>query len=360
MAAPFEVVIAIIVFNVVATLEDTTGNPMYPWTGVFPLYGNILLIPVNILFSMFLGSFMGWVIGKIVTFRATTENETVKKALVGTAAESTFFLFVGAYTLYSLCNAQYISQASGVLAVFTTAVSMNKFAPKATMDGVKTSLAGIWIVAETALFTFTGAGLSYKNENGPLPSQRGFSQKDLAFIVLMLFLGQLGRAGGMLIVELGSLPFQAKHRRTPKYVFCWVITHWIFEMPKATVQATLGSLPYQMHLIPGAEGLTKGHFIMEAATLAVLFLAPIGIFLTSTVGKYFAMKLREMDDEVGDYSDEREEVKVKYGRRQTFSPTGKEDSELGEEGVHNNSSPSAAVRDIVATGGGASGDEERL
>lgn len=70
-------------------------------------------------------------------------------------------------------------------------------------------------------------------------------------------------------------------------------------MPKATVQATLGGLPFAQHIIPGSVGLTRGLFIARATAFAVLLMAPIGVFLTSLIGKPLAEYLRQQDIDAG-------------------------------------------------------------
>jgi hypothetical protein len=56
------------------------------------------------------------------------------------------------------------------------------------------------------------------------------------------------------------------------YLLLWVLATWVFQWLKATVQATLGVLPYQNHVIPGAIGLTRGLFILRASAFAILVL----------------------------------------------------------------------------------------
>lgn len=129
------------------------------------------------------------------------------------------------------------------------------------------------------------------------------------------------------------------HRRSPKYMVLWWIATWIFQIPKATIQATLGGLPYSMHVIPGPEGLTKGLYILRASAFSVLLMAPIGVFLTSMIGEPMAKKLREMDADAG--YDDNDKITSEVGTSPPTSPVplrsknSDDDDDDGEKEVAN-------------------------
>ena len=148
---------------------------------------------------------------------------------------------------------------------------------------------------EIILFTTTGINLSLRAVNGPEQSMRGLSSADAGKIVAMLLVGQLGRAGGIALAGAATLSSQPPHRRTPAYFSRWFLSTWICQMPKATVQATLGGLPYAFHLIAGADGLQRALFIQQGSAFSVLFMATIGVVLTSFVGRPIAVQLGALD-----------------------------------------------------------------
>jgi hypothetical protein len=55
MAAPLEIVFAIINFNVFSNIVSTGTSSLYPWVATLPSYANILLIPINLILSCTLG-----------------------------------------------------------------------------------------------------------------------------------------------------------------------------------------------------------------------------------------------------------------------------------------------------------------
>lgn len=298
-AAPIEVVLAIILFNIFTNLEQTSRNSLYPWVTIFPLWANILLIPANIILSTILGVLPGYAAVKYFEFRSQTENDQIKRAVPWSTSEGLFVLITLCYTFYALCQMQYIQQSSGVLAVFSMALTVSYFAPSALIENFKAGLAGLWVFVEVFLFTTVGINLALKSETGPLQSQRGVSHSQLTLIIGILLLGTLGRSAGVALSEVLSYHSLPPHRRSYTYMTLFWLTTWIFQIPKATVQATLGGLPYSQHIIDGSDGLTKGLFILRVTAFSVLFMATIGVFLTGIIGYPIAKYLRELDDDAG-------------------------------------------------------------
>lgn len=203
------------------------------------------------------------------------------------------------YTFYALCQIQYIQQSSGVLAVFAMALTVRYLAPSDMVENYKLGLAGIWVFVEVFLFTTVGINLALKSETGPLQSQRGISHSQLSQVIGILLLGTLGRSVGIALSEILSYNVLLPHRRNYGYLMTFWLTTWIFQIPKATVQATLGGLPYSQHIIQGAGGLTKGLFILRVTAFSVLFNATIGVFLTGVIGHPLAKYLRQLDEDAG-------------------------------------------------------------
>lgn len=298
-SAPIEVVLAIILFNIFANLEQTTPNPLWPWVSILPLWANIILIPVNICFSCALGLVAGVCIAEYFKLRKATKNSIIERSVGKSNPEFLFVTIVTCYALYSICQPQYIQQSYGVLAVFSTTLTLSERADPVDVEAIKGALAGLWIFVEVILFTTVGINMAFVSTTGPLQGQRGLNSSQLGNVIAILLVGIMGRFGGILMVQLSSYKLLKPHRRDPKYMAAWCVSTLMFQWPKATVQATLGSLPYQLHIIPGAIGLSKGLFILQASAFSVLFMATIGIFLTNVVGKPLAIYLRAQDEKAG-------------------------------------------------------------
>jgi len=123
---------------------------------------------------------------------------------------------------------------------------------------VSGKLTKIWIFAEIVLFVLIGVGLhpAHLKEVG---------WKGLLVIVL----GLLARSVGVMLATI----FSRLNRR--EKLFC-VIAY----LPKATVQAALGSVPLAM-------GVTEGGAILAMAVMSIFISAPLGVILI----KYFGPQL---------------------------------------------------------------------
>jgi solute carrier family 9B (sodium/hydrogen exchanger), member 1/2 len=299
VSAPLEVVLAIILFNIFVSLLQSSGNPLYPWVTPLPLWASIVLIPVNIAFSAVLGIVMGFLVSSYIKFRSDPElekNPHLKRAVANTIGDQLLPLLVGCYTLYALCTPQYIQQSSGILAVFSCSLTCSYLLPPDVVENLKAALAGLWVFLEIVLFTTTGINLAFKSSNGPLQSQRGMSSQGVTNFVAILFLGSLGRGLSIFLLQLFLWGHVAPHRRTLKYLLGWCVATWMFQWPKATVQATLGGVPLQLSVIGGINGIQIATEMLHGTAFSVLLMAPIGIFLTTLIGHPIAKHLKEMDD----------------------------------------------------------------
>lgn len=107
----------------------------------------------------------------------------------------------------------------------------------------------LWVAAEIILFVMVGATVDIK-----------FAAAAGLAAVAVIFLALMFRMVGVLICMLKTR-LNMKER-----VFCMIAY-----LPKATVQAAIGSLPLAM-------GLPSGKIILTVAVLAILIAAPLGAF----------------------------------------------------------------------------------
>ena len=142
-----------------------------------------------------------------------------------------------------------IVSVSGLLAVMSMACVLKIKSPEKVTKRLSAKFGKLWIAAEAILFVLVGAAVDIR-----CAVQAG------AAAVLMIALALVFRAVGVSICMLGT-GLNRKER-----LFC-VIAY----LPKATVQAAIGSVPL-------ALGLPCGEIVLSVAVLAILITAPLGAF----------------------------------------------------------------------------------
>lgn len=138
---------------------------------------------------------------------------------------------------------------SGLLAVMSLGIVLQKMRGQ-TAVRLSGKFSKLWVGAELLLFALVGAAvdISYAASAGIL-------------MVVVLLGALLFRMAGVFLCLLGT-PLNKKER-----LFCMIAY-----IPKATVQAAIGSLPLSM-------GLSCGTLALTAAVLAILITAPLGAAL---------------------------------------------------------------------------------
>lgn len=150
-----------------------------------------------------------------------------------------------------------IVSVSGLLAVMSMACVLKIKSPEKVTKRLSAKFGKLWIAAEAILFVLVGAAVDIC-----CAVQAG------AAAVLMIALALVFRAVGVSICMLGT-GLNRKER-----LFC-VIAY----LPKATVQAAIGSVPLSM-------GLPCGQLVLSVAVLAILITAPLGaIGIDRTAGR---------------------------------------------------------------------------
>lgn len=137
---------------------------------------------------------------------------------------------------------------SGLLAVMSTGVMLQR-GRSVVADRLSAKYSKLWVAAELLLFVLVGAtvDIQYVLASG------------LAAVALLF--GVMGfRMLGVFVCLLGT-KLQMRER-----LFCMLAY-----MPKATVQAAIGSIPLSM-------GLSCGNIVLTVAVLAILITAPLGAF----------------------------------------------------------------------------------
>ena len=206
---------------------------MYQGKGFSPL--SLATVPISILLGLLLGVLSGVVISKI--FRKIHIRDTVKILII----LSVDFLFV---TLEAALK-PYVPIA-GLLAVMAmggTILKQNELVAKR----LSTKFSKIWVGAEILLFVLVGASVDIRYVAGA-----GLMAVSLIFCALIF------RVAGVY-----TCLFKTKLVNKEK-LFCA-----ISYLPKATVQAAIGSIPL-------TSGVEAGNTILTVAVLAIIITAPLG------------------------------------------------------------------------------------
>ena len=228
ITAPLEAVLAIFMYDVFTkALEEEADFRRYPWVQVQPLWATIVLIPVNIAFSVVLGLFVGYICARYIDWRSRLRADFLwirlnKNLQMGSnTADLVFVLLVSCYTMMSLCVPRYIQHSTGILVVFTICLTIKFMVRDITVvANIAEGLRAIWIFGEVFLCTLLGATIAFNHTNGPLASQRGLSPADLGSVAIFMLIGTICRFGGVCFSILGVIyPHLPEHRQ--KWPFLW-------------------------------------------------------------------------------------------------------------------------------------------
>ncbi len=204
-----------------------------------------LLRFVNVPVSIFLGIILGAVIGYVL-YRFF---ETAYKHQNYVRNSTKVILVLGVSFLLTAVEGWLDGKVavSGLLAVVSMACVLKAKCIPAVSKRLSEKFGKLWIAAEVILFVLVGAAVDLR-----------YTAAAGGFAVLVIFLSLIFRMAGVLVCVLGT-GLSWKER-----LFCA-----ISYLPKATVQAAIGSVPL-------AVGLGCGKMILSVAVLAILITAPLG------------------------------------------------------------------------------------
>jgi len=205
--------------------------------------GALTAIPVSIVLGIAAGAVTGMLLAKFFETRhalgRTIRNSVKVIILLGLA-----FLLMG---LEGWLEGRI--PLSGLLAVTAMACAVKMKSVPAVSERLSQKFGKLWLAAEVILFVLVGAAVDirYTLEAGP---------KAIAMIFLALAIRSVGTA----------LCVTATNLNRKERLFC-VLSY----LPKATVQAAIGSVPLAM-------GLSCGKLVLSVAVLGILITAPLGAF----------------------------------------------------------------------------------
>ena len=202
---------------------------------------DFLNIPISIALGILLGTVVGFglfcLFEKAYLLEHKIRNSTKVIVMLGTA-----FLLMSVESIAKPCVA-----VSGLLAVVAMACVIKLKTDKSVSVRLSEKFGKLWIGAEVILFVLVGAAVDVR-----------YTLTAGASALAMIFTALAFRAVGVCICLIGT-DLNAKER-----LFC-VIAY----LPKATVQAAIGSVPLSL-------GLPCGKIVLSVAVLAILITAPLG------------------------------------------------------------------------------------
>lgn len=205
--------------------------------------GDFVGIPVSIVLGILLGAAVGWLTGRFFE-TAYAHRQCVRNSMKVIILLGLSFLLVSVETWL-----EGIVPVSGLLAVVSMAAVLKMSSVDFVSKRLSEKFGKLWLAAEVILFVLVGAAVDirYTLVAGPAA-------------VLLILLALVFRSVGVTICMLGTkLNFRER-------LFC-VIAY----LPKATVQAAIGSVPLSM-------GLSCGNMVLSVAVLAIIITAPLGAF----------------------------------------------------------------------------------
>jgi len=197
--------------------------------------GVILSVPVSVLSGLVLGIITGVVMVKV--FKSLHIRDTIKVLII----LSVSFLFMSFQDLI----APYFP-LSGLLAVMAFGGSILK-GYEMLAKRIIGKFSKIWVGAEILLFVLVGAAVE-------IQALKGVGLKSVLLIVFALLFRMIG-----VFISLIKTNLNKKERLFTAVAY----------LPKATVQAAIGTIPL-------TQGVAAGSTILSMAVLAIIMTAPLG------------------------------------------------------------------------------------
>lgn len=204
---------------------------------------NFLNIPVSIVLGIILGAIMGYVLYMFFE-TAYAHKHCVRNSMKVIIVLGFSFLLIA---IEGWLDGKIA--VSGLLAVVSMACMIKMKSSSFVSKRLSDKFGKLWIAAEVILFVLVGAAVDIR-----------YTLEAGVQAVIVILLALIFRACGVLLCTVKT-KLTWKER-----VFC-VIAY----LPKATVQAAIGSVPL-------AAGLGCGKIILSVAVMAIIITAPLGAF----------------------------------------------------------------------------------
>lgn len=198
-------------------------------------------IPISIL----LGLLLGGLVGLLLTW--LFERQYARQNLIRNSTKAIIILGVSFLLLTVEDWLEGHVPFSGLLAIISMAMVITMRSTPPVAQRLREKYGKLWLAAELLLFVLVGAAVDIR-----YTLEAGLNA------VWMILLGLLCRSVGVFLCLIGTR-FNLRER-----LYC-VIAY----LPKATVQAAIGSVPLSL-------GLPCGRLVLSVAVLSILITAPLG------------------------------------------------------------------------------------
>lgn len=205
--------------------------------------GDFMNIPVSILLGILLGSMFGY--GIYLFFETAYANKHCVR-------NSMKVIIVLGFSFLLIAIEGWLEgkvAVSGLLAVVSMACVLKRKSDAFVSRRLSEKFGKLWLAAEVMLFVLVGAAVDIR-----------YTMDAGVAAIIMILAALVFRACGVLL-SVAKTNLTWKER-----MFC-VIAY----LPKATVQAAIGSVPL-------AAGLPCGKIVLSVAVMAIVITAPIGAF----------------------------------------------------------------------------------
>ena len=201
-------------------------------------------IPISIVLGILIGAVFGFVIAFLFEL-AHKRNDSIRQSIKTIIVLGTAFLLM---TIEAWLEGAV--SISGLLAVMSMACVIQMRCRKEVSDDLSAKYGRLWLAAEVILFVLVGAAVDIR-----------YTMQAGGMAVLMIFIALVFRSIGVLVCLIGT-KLSSKEK-----LYC-IIAY----LPKATVQAAIGSVPLSL-------GLHCGNIVLSVAVLSILITAPLGAIL---------------------------------------------------------------------------------
>lgn len=198
-------------------------------------------IPISIVSGIALGAVIGWLLG-VFFETAYAHKHLIRNSMKVILVLGTAFLLIATEAWL-----EGIVSVSGLLAVMSMACVLQLKSTDTVTKRLSEKFGKLWIAAEVILFVLVGAAVDIR-----------YTLEAGLIAIGLILLALVFRSAGVLLCLIGT-PLTFRER-----LFC-VIAY----LPKATVQAAIGSIPLSL-------GLPCGNMVLSIAVLSILITAPLG------------------------------------------------------------------------------------
>lgn len=198
-------------------------------------------IPVSVLLGLIIGAVFGLVLAWMFEL-AHKKGDSIRQSIKVIIMLGTAFLLMAIETWLDGTVS-----ISGLLAVMSMACVIAMRTRKEVSFDLSAKYGRLWLAAEVILFVLVGAAVDIR-----------YTLKAGALALVMILLSLVFRSLGVFICLIGT------NLNTKEKLYC-IIAY----LPKATVQAAIGSVPLSL-------GLPCGNIVLSIAVLSIIITAPLG------------------------------------------------------------------------------------